>query len=24
MLTDRGHDVVAGLGDADALMKTIA
>ncbi|MEV6937654.1 response regulator, partial [Streptomyces sp. NPDC051132] len=24
LLTDRGHDVVAGVGDADALEKTIA
>ena len=24
LLTDRGHDVVAGVGDADALVKTIA
>ncbi|MEU1160275.1 DNA-binding response regulator, partial [Streptomyces sp. NPDC005921] len=23
-MTDRGHDVVAGVGDADALVKTIA
>ena len=24
MLTDRGHDVVAGVGDAEALLKTVA
>lgn len=24
LLTDRGHDVVAGVGDAEALLKTIA
>ena len=24
LLTDRGHEVVAGVGDAEALMKTIA
>ena len=24
LLTDRGHDVVAGVGDGDALVKTVA